>query len=371
MQTAALEGLFLHQALALGALAKQLFGAQARLRGAHRHGDKSLLIGGVDNDRIRAIEQRPTVREVQGDAQLGMVEVLAAAHPGGRRITEGQTFQVLQKHLAIDLLLTAGQGAGRADHLLQAPIIVRVAVEHAVVTALGHGLAALGGLVAGEHFLILQHLDHFDHRLRVVAAARQVLGAKAVGLQLHVPAITADHRRAEHIGDIRRGADTGADGHRLAENAPGRRLALLLHAVPRRDMADFVTKHRSQLGFRTEVGQQAAVDIDVAAGQGEGVDVRRIDHGEVVAQVAAMAVLGHPLAHLLHIGLQLLVGVARVLLENLLVVAVPQGQLLLLAHHHEIGAPGGRIVRTPRQQSAAQQQHSNSHTHGNSSNMAG
>ncbi|MDT4884647.1 hypothetical protein FQZ97_1208080 [compost metagenome] len=98
------------------------------------------------------------------------------------------------------------------------------------------------------------------------------------------------------------------------------------------------------------------MDIDVATRQGEGVDVGRIDHGELVLDVAAVTVSGDLLPHFLHIGLQFLVGIARILLGDFLVVAAAEVQLLLLAHHHEVGAPGGRVHCAAGQQERRQQQ---------------
>src|SRR3990167_1250956 len=112
------------------------------------------------------------------------------------------------------------------------------------------------------------------------------------------------------------------------------------------------------------------MDIDVAARQGKGVDVRAIDHSELIGQLAAVTVLRHPLTDLLHIPLQLLVGVTRIFLEDLLVVTTAEVEFLLLAHHHKVAAAGGRIDRTTGQLQQQGKQHQYAQDHGNTSNMA-
>ena len=91
------------------------------------------------------------------------------------------------------------------------------------------------------------------------------------------------------------------------------------------------------------------MNIDMTARQGEGVDIRAVHHGELVIELVAMTVPGHPLADLLDISLQFLVGITGVLLEDFLAVALAEIQLLALTHHHEIAAPGGGIDRTTGQ----------------------
>src|SRR5690606_18515969 len=78
----------------------------------------------------------------------------------------------------------------------------------------------------------------------------------------------------------------------------------------------------------------------------------------------------HPLADPLHIGLQLLVGVARVLAGDLLGIAPAQVDLLLLAHHHEVGLAGGRVDRTTGQLDEQRQQQQQTQFHGSTSSIA-
>src|SRR5690606_25625105 len=131
--------------------------------------------------------------------------------------------------------------------------------------------------------------------------------------------VTAHESIAHDTGQIPHCADTGADGGSLAEQPPGSGLTLLAHAVTRRHVTDLMPQHGSQLCLGVEIGKQATMDIDVAARQREGIDVRTVDQGEDVVELVAMAAARYPLAHALYIGLQLGVFVARVLLEDFLV----------------------------------------------------
>src|SRR3990167_11231366 len=109
----------------------------------------------------------------------------------------------------------------------------------------------------------------------------------------------------------------------------------------------------------------------MTARQGEGVDIRAVHHGELVIELVAMTVPGHPLADLLDISLQFLVGITGVLLENFLAVTLAEVQLLTLTHHHEIAAPGGGVDRTTAQLAEHQQpQRPITQAHGSTSSIA-
>ena len=242
-------------------------------------------------------------------------------------------------------------------------------IEQTVVATRRGCFAALGCLLAGEILLRLEHLDHLDHRLRIVATTRQVLRAQAIGLQLHVAPIAAHERITHGAGQIPHCADTSTDSRSLPEQAPGRGLTLLAHAMAGRDVTHFVTQYSSQLRLGIQISEQATMDIDVAPRQGEGVDVRAVHQGENVVELIAMAAACYPLADALNISLQFGVLIARVLLEDFLVVARPELQLLALTHHHEVVATRGRIDRATCQPAADQAQHQCTH-HGNTSSIA-
>src|SRR3990167_7630889 len=109
---------------------------------------------------------------------------------------------MLDKGLAIDLLLPTRQRPRRPQNLLQTPVIIRMGIEYAVIADRRLSLTTPGRLFTSEVFLILQHLDHFDHRLRIIATARQVLGTQAIGLQLHVTTVATHEGAAEDAGQV-------------------------------------------------------------------------------------------------------------------------------------------------------------------------
>ena len=85
---------------------------------------------------------------------------------------------------------------------------------------------------------------------------------------------------------LHRGHEDADQQHR--QRRPGRARVLLRH-VPRGDVPHLVAEHAGQLGLVADVREQPAGDVDEAAGQGERVDGRRIEHGEGPGQVAGGA----------------------------------------------------------------------------------
>ena len=85
------------------------------------------------------------------------------------------------------------------------------------------------------------------------------------------------------------------------------------------DVADLVRQHSGQLGLIFQIGQQAAIDVDVATGQGKGVDVGAVDHGKGKCRIGFIAVGDQSLADTIDIGLQFRVIVGSTLRNHLLV----------------------------------------------------
>src|ERR1035437_3463384 len=144
--------------------------------------------------------------------------------------------------------------------------------------------------------------------------------------------VTGQQGAADDIGQIA-GPDgidlwheDGSDGK---TNVGGLRGTLLAYTVPCRDVADFMPQYGCQFGFRIQVGQDAARDVDIAAGQCEGVDLCRIQHGKVILQIGAMALAGDALAYAVYVVLQGFGTVHLVLLLDLLVVLSADGNLLI------------------------------------------
>src|SRR3990167_1247884 len=114
---------------------------------------------------------------------------------------------MLDKGLAIDLLLPTRQRPRRPQNLLQTPVIIRMGIEYAGIAARRLRLTTPGRLFTSVFFLILQLLAHFDPRLRIIATARQVLGTQAIGLQRHVTTVAthegaAEDRSEEHTSEL-------------------------------------------------------------------------------------------------------------------------------------------------------------------------
>ena len=105
------------------------------------------------------------------------------------------------------------------------------------------------GLLALEQLLFLQCADHPDDRVGVVFRARQVFGAEAVRLELHLATVTGEDRLPGDVGQVPYGSLSREDRRGRAENAHARGLALLPDRVPRGHVPDFVAEHSSKFGF--------------------------------------------------------------------------------------------------------------------------
>jgi hypothetical protein len=108
-------------------------------------------------------------------------------------------------------------------------------------------------------------------------------------------------------------------------------------------MADFVTDDACQLGLAVEIGHDAPRDIDVTARQGEGIDLRRIQHRECPGEIGAVRLLGQALADVVHIGLQARVVDHAVFLQGALVGLAAFGDFILFVHHRSLGAAGDGV----------------------------
>src|SRR6185503_15998269 len=93
-------------------------------------------------------------------------------------------------------------------------------------------------------------------------------------------------------------------------------LGKLVDRVSGRDVADLVAHDAGELGFRAHVVDEAAGDVDVAAGQREGVDGGVVDDGEGPRQVGALGARGELAAESLDVALQLAVVVKTELLHH-------------------------------------------------------
>lgn len=71
-----------------------------------------------------------------------------------------------------------------------------------------------------------------------------------------------------------------------------------------RDMTDFMADHPGKLGLVIGEGEEAACDIDIAAGQGEGVYNRAIENREGPFGIRLLCMRDNPAADTVDIGLE-------------------------------------------------------------------
>ena len=110
-------------------------------------------------------------------------------------------------------------------------------------------------------------------------------------------------------------------------------------------VADLMAEDRYQLGFRIEMGQDAAVDVDVAARQGHGIDYRIVEHGKRPVQIGPFGGGRDPFPEFLDVGLPLGIIVGTEGGEHLRMGLRPHLDLLGLRHQRELPLTGGRIHR--------------------------
>ena len=136
--------------------------------------------------------------------------------------------------------------------------------------------------------LRLQRGEEIRLRGGVVTRAGEVAHAELVALELLIAGIGGDDALADRIAKLvdrlhrlRRGAKhRSAD--RSRKNADLRNPGCLLTAggMRRSHMANLMPNDSGQFRFRVRQSDQTARDIDIAAGQREGVDHRTVQHGE-------------------------------------------------------------------------------------------
>lgn len=185
----------------------------------------------------------------------------------------------------------------------------------------------------------------------IPAGGGRVADSERVGLRL-VVAPVLEHQQPERlfggaaVATERRREDAGQP-----ESQPGQ---LLLRDLPRRvsrgDVADFVPEHAGELRLRVEVGEDAARDVDVAAGHRERVDDRIVEHGEVPVEVGQLADLREPLSDAVHVSREPGVVVLAVLGDRRRKALATDLLLLLGADQRELSPAGRRVDRAARSQ---------------------
>ncbi len=184
-----------------------------------------------------------------------------------------------------------------------------------------------------------QALQDAGHGPRIVSGPLEVGHAELVGLQF----LTA---RIAQGGELRRGAgdllaelaESAVAEHRAGEHLPEHakqrvllRFRLALGRMPRRDVADLMPHDRGQFGLVVHQVDKLAGDVDIAAGNGEGIVDRAVEQrdGKRRLGVCQARLDGNVLADLLDV-LRLRAGFRTAVLgEELGVVFGPLRCLLL------------------------------------------
>ena len=149
------------------------------------------------------------------------------------------------------------------------------------------------------------------------------------------------------------------DGGRQHAEPGGLRARRALGAVACRHMADLVADHAGEVGLAVHVGHQPARHVDVAAGQGEGVDLRAVDDGEVPVELRPVRVARQALADLVDVGLQPGVLDLAVLRQHLLVLLAAGRDLAALVHHRALDLARHRIFDGRARRQGGAEQHGN------------
>ena len=240
-------------------------------------------------------------------------------------------------------------------HLPEARIVAGVRIEGPVISG-PLRVTAAGGLFGGIPFLVFQHADDVDHRLRVVAGFRQIHCTEPIRFQFVFAAIAGGPGLRQRLqqGGPRLIAHVRHQNRAQRRARAGRGgCALLAYAVACGDMADFVADHARQLGFGIQVRQQPARNVDITAGQRKSIDLGTVDHGEMPGQARAFALFCQPLAHFVDVRLQRGIIQGRVFLQHRQVGLGAHLDFLLFGHQHDVPVPADRMVRTTGQRQHA------------------
>jgi hypothetical protein len=109
-----------------------------------------------------------------------------------------------------------------------------------------------------EEFLVLKHLDHFDHRERVVTRLRDVFATQLVGLEFHVASVAGHDRAGRRVRRLLDLADAGQNGADEPCDVAERTEQVLLRRVMRNDVGDLVPDDGRELVFHGKPADPAS-----------------------------------------------------------------------------------------------------------------
>ena len=176
------------------------------------------------------------------------------------------------------------------------------------------GAPGCTGLVGGKVLLTLQGTNHVDHVARVVSAARQILCAQTVGLQLLIAPVGGDvarRCRLRHVagqlpGTCQPLAFQHGTQYRGRQHTQARILLArgALGTMAGGDVANLMAHHAGQFSLTLQIGHDAARHIHITAWQREGIDLGAVQQGEVPLQLVAVRQLGQALTQVVDVSLQ-------------------------------------------------------------------
>ena len=274
-------------------------GRRARLTGRVEENNRAVWVPG--DHPLGRVGHLEALRHLEGEAELRMQEALAAHEALGRAVAVDQAVDLVEIEIARDDGAGDAAPVGGPDRPLDPVGGARMGLGD--VEGVGRlGPAGQLGLVAA---VAQEPAQEGGHGLRVVAGARQVAHAEGIGLELLVPRIAEDGELGGAGGGLGRrlAAEQHADAQR--RRRAEHRLAVALGRVARRDVADLVRQDAGQLRLVVGQGQQAAGHVDIAAGQGEGVDDGRIEDGEMPLQLRQLRGPGQQVSEAVDVGPEL------------------------------------------------------------------
>ena len=101
-------------------------------------------------------------------------------------------------------------------------------------------------------------------------------------------------------------------------------------------MSDLMTEYGRQFALGVHVGEDAAGDIDIAAGESESIHLRVVDDPEGPGKARPLRNRRKRTRHRLHVRLNFRVLKVAVEAVELLIGGFPHGCLLPFAHQHEL-----------------------------------
>ena len=110
-------------------------------------------------------------------------------------------------------------------------------------------------------------------------------------------------------------------------------------------MRHFVRQHPREFGFRVEEIDQPAVDIDIAARKGKGIDFRAVDNEELVLQIGPVSDLGDAVTDLRYVFVHFLIFVKDRALHDLFMLFEADFLFPVTGQEHKIRRPGRLVDR--------------------------